>query len=126
MMPVLAPADRRVPMIATADIGKEIARLLTGGLQGRKIVELGSRFSANDLARAMTEVLGRPVAARPVSRDRWPATLEAIGLAPGTTGAYEEMWDGVNSGWIDFGVPGTEPVAISVTPAQVFAAAKTA
>ena len=41
-------------------------------------------------------------------------------MAPGTTGPFEEMEDAFNSGWIDFGVPGTEPVAGKVTPAQVF------
>jgi hypothetical protein len=33
------------------------------------------------------------------------------------------MLDAFNSGWIDFGVPGTEPVAGTLTPAEVFAAA---
>ncbi len=31
-----------------------------------------------------------------------------------------EMQDAFNSGWIDFGVPGTEPIPGKVTPAQVF------
>ena len=32
--------------------------------------------------------------------------------------------DGFNSGWIAFGVPGTEPVAGTTTAAQVFAQAR--
>ncbi|HEX4496480.1 MAG TPA: NmrA family NAD(P)-binding protein [Thermoanaerobaculia bacterium] len=120
----LTPTDRPVPMIATADIGREIARLLTGGWSGKKVVELGSRTSADDVARAMSEVLGRPVQARPIPREQWAASLEAQGMAPGTTGLFEEMEDALNSGWIDFGVPGTEPVAATITPAQVFAQAR--
>jgi uncharacterized protein YbjT (DUF2867 family) len=120
----LAPTDRPVPMIATADIGREIARRLAGGWSGRKIVELGSPISPDDLARAMSEVLGRPVQARPIPRDQWAASLEAQGMAPGTTGLFEEMEDALNSGWIDFGVPGTEPVAATLTPSQVFAQAR--
>ena len=116
----LTPPDRPVPMIATADIGEEIARLLVSGWSGKKIVELGSPVSPDDLARAMSEVLGRPVQARPTPRDQWTASLEGQGMAPGTTGPFEEMEDAFNSGWIDFGVPGTEPVAGKVTPAQVF------
>ena len=34
---------------------------------------------------------------------------------------YEEMMDGINAGWIDHGVPGTEQVAGTTTPAQLFA-----
>ncbi|MCY1023268.1 NmrA family NAD(P)-binding protein [Pyxidicoccus sp. MSG2] len=119
----MAPTDRSVPMVGTADIGNQVARLLLGGWSGRKFVELGTRYSPDDVARAMSEVLGRPVQARPIPRETWASSLQAMGLAPGTTGAYEEMLDGINSGWIDFGVPGTEPVAATVTPAQVFAQA---
>jgi len=122
----LQPTDRPVPMIATADIGNEIARLLVGGWSGKKIVELGSRWSPDDLARAMSEVLGRPVQARPIPREQWAARLGALGLPPGQTHPYEEMQDGFNAGWIDFGVPGTEPVAATVTPAQFFAQARKA
>ena len=122
----LQPTDRPVPMIATADIGRVVAQLLVGGWSGRKIVELGSPVSPDDLARAMGEVLGRPVTAQAVPRERWTATFESFGMPPGTTGPYEEMIDGFNSGWIHFGVPGTEPIAGTVTAAQVFARARPA
>lgn len=120
------PTDRAFPMVATEDIGKEVARLLVGGWSGRKIVELGSRITPDDLARAMGEVLGRPVKARPIPREQWTARLEAMGLPKDKTGPWEEMQDGFNSGWIDFGVPGTEPVAGTTTPAEVFAQARKA
>lgn len=120
----LQPTDRVFPMIASADIGQEVARLLTQGWSGRKIVELGSPVSPDDLARAMGEVLGREVQARPLPRERWTATLEAMGLPNDKTALWEEMQDGFNSGWIHFGVPGTEPIAGTTTPAQVFAQQK--
>lgn len=118
------PTDRAFPMIATADIGKEVARLLVGGWDGKKIVELGSPVSPDDLARAMSAVLDRPVQAQAIPRAQWAASLEAFGMAPGATGLYEEMLDGFNSGWIAFGVPGTEPVSGTTTAAQVFAQAR--
>jgi len=118
-----APTDRATPHVATADIGGEVARLLAGGWSGRKIVELGSPATPDDLARAMGEVLGRPVRARSIPREEWAARLQAMGIAPGGTGSYEEMMDGFNSGWIRFGAPGAEPVAATVTPAEVFARA---
>ena len=120
------PTDRTLPMIATADIGAEIARLLTEGWEGKKIVELGSPVSPDDQARAMGEVLGRPVKAQAIPREQWAAILQGFGMPPGTTAPYEEMLDGSNSGWIDFGVPGTEPVDGTTTAAQVFASARKA
>lgn len=119
------PVDRTAPMIATADIGKEVARLLTTTWTGKRIIELGSPTSPNDLAHAMSEAAGKPVKAQAVPRDRWAAALEAF-MPPGTTGPYEEMVDGFNSGWIHFGVPGTEAVAGTVTASQFFAQLKKA
>jgi uncharacterized protein YbjT (DUF2867 family) len=110
-----------MPMVATEDIGNQVARLLAGGWHGTRIVELGSPTSPDDLARAMGEVLGRRVLARAVPREEWEATLAARGLPPGFILPYTEMWDGCNAGWIAFGVPGTEPAAATITPAQLFA-----
>ena len=118
------PVDRPVPTIATADIGQEVAKLLTTTWTGKKIIELGSPVTPNDFAAAMSEVLGKPVTAQAIPRDRWTATIESFGMAPGSTWGYEEMLDSVNSGWIDFGVPGTESVPATTKPAEVFALAK--
>ena len=119
------PADRPVPSIATRDIGALAAELLTDNTwTGRRIIELGSPYSPAQIASAMTEVLGRPVSAMPVPRDRWTATMESFGLPPGSTRAYEEMVDGLNSGWIAFGVPSVERVPATTKPQQVYAAAQ--
>lgn len=120
----LSPTSRPVPMTATDDIGREVARLLAEGWEGKRIVELGSRLSPNDLAQALGGVLGRPVEVRATPRDQWATALGHMGLPPGSTGPYEEMMDSINSGWIDFGVPGAEHVAGVTTPAQVFAQAR--
>ncbi len=117
------PVDRPFPMIATADIGAEVARLLAAGWEGKKIVEIGSPVSANEIAGAMAEALGKLVSAQAIPREQWAATMEAFGLPPGRTNLYEEMMDGCNSGWIHFGVPGTELVPGTTTPAQFFAQA---
>ena len=122
----LQPTDRAFPMIATTDIGEEVARLLVEGWDGKKIVELGSPISPDDLARAMGEALGRSVQARPIPRERWAATLGAMGLPEDKIDNWEEMQDGFNSGWIGFGVPGTEPVAGATTPVVVLWRARVA
>lgn len=119
------PAERPVPSIATRDIGALAAELLTDkSWTGHRIIELGSPYSPAQLASAMTEVLGRPVAPFAIPRERWSATMESFGLPPGSTWAYEEMVDGINSGWINFGVPGVERVPATTKPQQVYAAAQ--
>lgn len=122
----LAPTSRAVPMAATEDIGREIARLLAEGWEGKKTVELGTRVSPDGLAQAIGEVLGKPVQVRATPREQWAAALGYMGVPLGSTGPYEEMMDSINSGWIDFGVPGAEHVAGTTTPAEVFAQARKA
>ena len=117
----LAPIDRPIPMAATEDIGQEAALLLTTNWTGQKIIELGSLLSPQQVAAAMSEVLGRAVQARSIPRDQWTATLQSQGLPPAFAIPFIEMEDGFNSGWIAFGVPGTESVPSRTPPAQVFA-----
>ena len=120
----LAPTSRAVPMAATEDIGHEIARLLAEGWEGKKIVELGTRISPNELAKALGEVLGKQVQVRATPREQWAAAFGYMGVPQGSTGPYEEMIDSINSGWIDFGAPGAEQVGGTTTPAEVFARAR--
>ena len=118
------PAEKPVPTIATADIGKEVAKLLTQGWSGKtKVVELGSLVSPVEAAEALGKALGQPVKAVGVPREGWAGAFGQMGMQPGTTWAYEEMLDGVNSGWIHFGVEGTEAVAGTMTAEQFFASA---
>lgn len=119
----LQPIDRGFPMSATADVGAAVARLLASGWDGRKIVEVGSRFTPADIAAAMAEVLDKRVEPRAIPRDQWAMTLERMGLSLDMASNWEEMQDGFNSGWIDFGRPGTEIVPSTTSPAQVFAGA---
>lgn len=121
-----APTNRKLPMIATEDIGAEVAKLLTTEWTGKRIIELGSMVSSDDLAAELGAVLGRDVKAQAVPREAWTATLEHMGLPEGSTWAYEEMIDSVNSGWIDFGVEGTEPVEGITRARDVFAKAAAA
>ena len=53
-----SPSDRKSTMVATDDIGAEVATLLTElEWSGRRIVELGSMVSADDVAAQLGEVL---------------------------------------------------------------------
>ena len=121
-----APTDRKLPMIATDDIGAEIASLLTTEWTGKRIIELGSMVSADDLAAGLGQALGRDVKAQAIPRQAWAGALEQMGIPAGGTWAFEEMVDGVNSGWIGLGVEGTERIEGTTSARDVFAAASQA
>ena len=104
-----APTDRKLPMIATNDIGAEIASLLTSDWTGKRIIELASMVSADDLAVAIGQA--------------WAGALQQMGFPAGGTWAFEEMVEGVNSGWIGLGVEGTERVEGTTSAKDVFTAA---
>jgi len=118
------PTDRQSTMVATDDIGAEVAALLTGpAWSGQRVIELGSMVSADDVATQLGEVLKVDVKAFAVPRAGWPAAFEQLGIPKGQTGPAEAMFDAVNSGWMNLGVEGTEHVPGTTSARDVFAAA---
>ena len=98
----LQPLDRRVPMIATDDVGRTAAALLQENWEGRRVVELegAQRVSPNTLADAFAKALTQPVRAQVVPRDRWESIFRAQGMKNPIP--RMQMIDGFNAGWIDF------------------------
>jgi uncharacterized protein YbjT (DUF2867 family) len=120
------PTDRKLPMVATEDIGAQVAKLLTSKWTGKRVIELGSLVSSDELATALGKVLGRDVKAHSIPREAWAGALQQMGLPEGETWGFEEMNEGINSGWIGFGVEKTERVDGTTSAEQVFAAASAA
>jgi hypothetical protein len=126
MLPVYYnPTNRKSTMVTTNDIGAEVARLLTGPMwSGHRVVELGSMVSADEVAAQLGNVMQREVQAFAVPRAEWPAAFEQFGIPKGQTGPAEAMFEAINAGWMDLGVAGTEHVAGTTLPRDVFAAAQ--
>ena len=121
------PTNRRSTMVATNDIGTEVATLLTGpAWSGQRVVELGSMVTADEVAEQLGEVLILDVKAFAVPRAGWAEAFEQFGIPKGHTGPAEEMFEAVNAGWMDLGVEGTEHVAGTTSARDVFAAAQKA
>lgn len=121
------PTSRKSTMVATDDIGAEVATLLTGpAWSGHRVIELGSMISADEVAAQLGEVMQRDVNAFAIPRAGWPAAFEQSGIPKGQTGPAEAMFEAVNAGWMDVGVEGTEHVAGTTSPREVFAAAQKA
>ena len=106
------PLDHPFPLIATADIGRIAAQTLLTPWQGNRFLELAgpAYYSSNDVAKALTHALGRPITAVAVPRETWVDTMAQNGLPPEASGPYLEMIDSFNARWIHFNVPNTEPV----------------
>jgi uncharacterized protein YbjT (DUF2867 family) len=121
------PTNRKSTMVATNDVGAQLAKLLTGSpWSGHRVIELGSMVSADEVAGQLGEVLKLDVKAFAIPRAGWAGAFEQTGVPKGRTGAAEEMFDAVNSGWMDPGVKGTEHVAGTTSARDVFAAAQKA
>ena len=114
-------------MVATNDIGAEVATLLTGpAWSGQRIVEIGSMVTAAEVAEQLGEVLNLDVKAFAIPRAGWAGTCEQFGIPKGHSGPAEEMYEAVNAGWMDLGVEGTEHVAGTTSARDLFAAARKA
>ena len=121
------PTNRKSTMVATNDIGAEVANLLTGpAWPGHRVIELGSMVSADEVARQLGEVLKLDVKAFAIPRAGWAGAFEQFGIPKGQAGPAEEMFEGVNAGWMDLGVEGAEHVAGTTSAREVFAAAQEA
>ena len=121
------PTNRKSTMVAADDIGAEVARLLAGpAWSGQRVIELGSMVSADEVATQLGKVLQRDVKAFAIPREGWSAAFEQFGIPKGQTGQAEAMYEAINLGLMDVGVQGTEHVAGTTAPGDVFAAANNA
>lgn len=98
----LQPLDRRVPVVATADIGRVAAQLLQDVTNAPRVVELEGpdRVSPDEIAASFADLLGRPVKAEAVLRDSWEQLFRSQGMK--NPMPRIRMLDGFNEGWIEF------------------------
>jgi len=109
----LQPLDHPFPLVATRDIGKIGAATLLQTWEGHRHIEVGGprRYSPRDIAAAFSKALSKNVEPVAVPRADWVKTFVAQGTPEDRTSLRVEMLDAFNSGWINFGVPGTEEFA---------------
>lgn len=110
------PMEHAFPLVATEDIGRVAGETLLQTWQGNRIIEISgpSYYSSNDVAAALEKALGQPIAGVAIPRETWVDMMAQNGLPADRSGAYIELLDSFNSGWIDFGVANTEHIKGSV------------
>jgi NAD(P)H dehydrogenase (quinone) len=98
----LQPLERKMPMVATADVGRVAAELMQQDWTGKRVVELEGpeRISQLDIAVGLSQALRRPVRAEAVPRESWGAVFRAQGMRDPIPRI--QMLDGFNEGWIRF------------------------
>jgi NAD(P)H dehydrogenase (quinone) len=119
----LYPLDHKFSLVATADIGKAGADVLRQEWKGTRYIEVAGpeQYSPNDIARALSSTLGCSIEAVDVPREKWTEFFVSQGMPEGRTEPRAEMVDGFNSGWIHFGVPGTEHITGATSLTSVIA-----
>lgn len=92
-LPSFFPADLSIPMVAPADLGRAAARRLMSGTDdvGIEHIEGPDRYTANDVAAAFSEVMGRKIVIQEVPRDTLEMTFRDFGFSDKAAASYACM-----------------------------------
>jgi uncharacterized protein YbjT (DUF2867 family) len=87
-------------MVATADIGRVAAAALIEGGRGTQIIELSGprELSPDDVAAALTAIVGKPVATHQAPLDAVVPTFTGLGIHAAVATLYREMYAGIGGG----------------------------
>ncbi len=98
------PAGVKLPMVATKDIGLQAAKWLVEGPRSRlHIVELSSAtHDMNDVAAALTTILGKPIAVGEAPIAAMVSTLMGYGFKQKLAEMYAEMTAAFSNGTVVF------------------------
>ncbi|MFT3714197.1 MAG: NmrA family NAD(P)-binding protein [Archangium sp.] len=107
ILPHYGPIDVKFSQVTTRDIGEAAARALLNPGDGVRIIELAGRedVSVQDVAAAVSKILGKPVHAVSAPVEQAHAGLLQAGLPDPMAGLYAEMYAGFASGKIGWEKP---------------------
>ncbi len=100
----LEQLDRPMEMVATEDIGKLAARILTEPWGGNRILEFeGPRaYSMHESAAILSKAMGRPVEAQTIPAGQRAPMFEQFGMSPQAAADFLEMESGMDAGTLAF------------------------
>jgi uncharacterized protein YbjT (DUF2867 family) len=103
-LPSFLTIDRVIPMVATDDIGRNLARALLEGAKASSVIELsGPRdYSPVDVAAALARVTGKPVQAVQGPEEAMVPALTGAGFNAHWAGLYQELTHASNAGTLVF------------------------
>ena len=93
MLPAMFNGERKLEMVATADIGAVAAELLRAGKAAPKVVELSGPAPSTlaQAAKAFSVTLKKPINLAPVPTEAQVGVLMGVGLSETWAKAYTEM-----------------------------------
>lgn len=99
IFPTFMPEDLSMPMIATQDIGAEVARVLLEPPGKSRVIDIvGPAYSAIDVAKLLGERLGKPLQVASIPPEGWVDALTQAGLSLHFAELYAEMYTGFGKG----------------------------
>jgi uncharacterized protein YbjT (DUF2867 family) len=100
VLPTFFTPGKAVPMAATADIGRIAAECLLEPASGTRVVEIAHTpdHTPEDIAAALTEILGRPITVQSGPLDAVVPTFTSMGMPKGSAELYREMFSALNTG----------------------------
>jgi uncharacterized protein YbjT (DUF2867 family) len=112
VLPTFLAAARAIPMVATQDIGKIVARALLDGPRGTRVIELSGpvEVSPNDVAAALERVLGRSVKVAETPLEAVLPTFTSFGISQNVAELFRQMYAGLATGQIAWEGKGAEAV----------------
>jgi uncharacterized protein YbjT (DUF2867 family) len=109
VLPNFGPVDVKFPQVCTKDLGAAIVRALLEPADGTRVVELAGKedWSVQDVAAALSTLLGKPVQAVAAPVEAAKAGLMQNGVPESMATLYAEMYAGMGKGLILFEKPGS-------------------
>lgn len=109
VLPNFGPVDVKFPQVCTKDIGEAVVQALLTPADGTRVVELAGKedWSVQDVAAALSSLLGKPVQAVAAPVEAAKAGLMQNGVPESMATLYAEMYAGMGKGLIMFEKPGS-------------------
>jgi uncharacterized protein YbjT (DUF2867 family) len=108
----------------TDDIGKAVARALLEGPRGTRVIELSgpAEVSPNDVAAALTRILGRAVKTVEAPLEAVVPTFTSFGISPNVAELFRQMYQGLADGKVAWEGAGAEAARGTTTIEQTLRA----
>jgi uncharacterized protein YbjT (DUF2867 family) len=104
VLPSFIAASHAIPMVASRDIGKTVARALLDGPRGTRIIELAgpAEVSPAEVAATLSKLLGREVKVAEVPLEAAVPTFTSFGFSQSVAEGFREMFEGLANGKVNW------------------------
>jgi uncharacterized protein YbjT (DUF2867 family) len=112
VLPAFFAPAKKIPMVASRDIGVTVARALVGGPFGKRVFELGGPedYDTYDVAAAFGKLLHKEVNVFPLPREAQVGALQQAGFGQEMAELFVGLDAGIDSGAVDWEPHGTTRV----------------